>query len=206
VLTADLPGASEARSDRRSRRLSRSAPLKRLCGGLNGLASMPALPTYSNPASPLASLRTCISAPEPMITSAANQVCGCISVTIQGLMATYLMCWQTFHSTTKVSRHHTRKHSVLCRIRRRRPLPLRPPQPARSPWWKNSCRMSVPRRPAVPQPLRRRPSHCGLQTPAARCSAHRPQHAQVRHLISIIGSFTLTLPAAPEFAQRVAAA
>lgn len=74
--TADPAGASAAHgASLRSRRLSRSAPLKRHCGGLLGLASMPALPSYTGPLSPLASLRTCISAPEPMLTAIASQVC-----------------------------------------------------------------------------------------------------------------------------------
>ncbi len=68
LTTGDLAGLT-ADSDGCARRRSRSAPLKRRCGGVGAAASMPTLPTCgSNPGSPLPSLGICISAPEPMIT------------------------------------------------------------------------------------------------------------------------------------------
>lgn len=71
LTTGDLAGLT-ADSDGCARRRSRSAPLKRRCGGVGAAASMPTLPTCgSNPGSPLPSLRICISAPEPMITCSA---------------------------------------------------------------------------------------------------------------------------------------
>ncbi len=56
------------------RKRSRSAPLKRRRGGIGASAasaSVSVMSCHSNSASPLHVLRSCISAPEPMVTSGA---------------------------------------------------------------------------------------------------------------------------------------